>query len=85
LSTSSLRSSIYEYVEEHGRTFHKYKAGSECHSSHDCSTIRRVSVLTWCAQKEYFMPNDRVSDPTPLGLPVQAVEHGGSKMNMVVC
>lgn len=27
LSTSSLRSSIYDYVEEHGRTFHRYKQG----------------------------------------------------------
>ncbi|CCC12541.1 unnamed protein product [Sordaria macrospora k-hell] len=30
LSTSSLRSSIYDYVEEHGRTFHRYKQGSKC-------------------------------------------------------
>ncbi|KAK0615117.1 S-adenosyl-L-methionine-dependent methyltransferase [Bombardia bombarda] len=29
-STSSLRSSIYQYVEEYGRTFHKYKQGSKC-------------------------------------------------------
>ncbi|KAK3950026.1 S-adenosyl-L-methionine-dependent methyltransferase [Pseudoneurospora amorphoporcata] len=27
LSTSSLRSSIYDYVQEHGRTFHRYKQG----------------------------------------------------------
>jgi SAM-dependent methyltransferase len=27
LSTTSLRSSIYEFVEEHGRTFHRYKEG----------------------------------------------------------
>ncbi|EGZ67772.1 S-adenosyl-L-methionine-dependent methyltransferase, partial [Neurospora tetrasperma FGSC 2509] len=27
LSTSSLRSSIYNYIEEHGRTFHRYKQG----------------------------------------------------------
>ncbi|KAK3681550.1 S-adenosyl-L-methionine-dependent methyltransferase [Podospora appendiculata] len=27
MSTASLRSSIYEYVEEHGRTFHRYKQG----------------------------------------------------------
>ncbi|KAK1774104.1 S-adenosyl-L-methionine-dependent methyltransferase [Copromyces sp. CBS 386.78] len=30
LSTSSLRSSIYDYVQEHGRTFHRYKQGSKC-------------------------------------------------------
>ncbi|OIW29233.1 S-adenosyl-L-methionine-dependent methyltransferase [Coniochaeta ligniaria NRRL 30616] len=27
LSTTSVRSSIYEFVEEHGRTFHRYKQG----------------------------------------------------------
>lgn len=27
LSTTSIRSSIYEFVEEHGRTFHRYKQG----------------------------------------------------------
>lgn len=27
MSTTSLRSSIYEFVEEHGRTFHRYKEG----------------------------------------------------------
>ncbi|KAM7192133.1 S-adenosyl-L-methionine-dependent methyltransferase [Naviculisporaceae sp. PSN 640] len=26
-STQSIRSSIYEYIEEHGRTFHRYKQG----------------------------------------------------------
>ncbi|KAK1753760.1 S-adenosyl-L-methionine-dependent methyltransferase [Echria macrotheca] len=26
-STQSLRASVYEYVEEHGRTFHRYKQG----------------------------------------------------------
>ncbi|KAK3321903.1 methyltransferase type 12 [Apodospora peruviana] len=26
-STQSVRSSIYEYIEEHGRTFHRYKQG----------------------------------------------------------
>jgi hypothetical protein len=28
-STISLRSSIYEHVEENGRTYHRYKSGSE--------------------------------------------------------
>jgi len=28
-STISLRSSIYEFVEENGRTYHRYKEGSE--------------------------------------------------------
>lgn len=27
ISTTSIRSSIYEFVEEHGRTFHRYKQG----------------------------------------------------------
>ncbi|KAK3492193.1 S-adenosyl-L-methionine-dependent methyltransferase [Neurospora hispaniola] len=32
LSTSSLRSSIYNYIEEHGRTFHRYKQGNLQHA-----------------------------------------------------
>ena len=30
MSTMSLRSSIYEFVEENGRTYHSYKQGSKC-------------------------------------------------------
>ncbi len=29
MSTMSLRSSIYEFVEENGRTYHSYKQGSK--------------------------------------------------------
>jgi hypothetical protein len=29
-STMSLRSSIYEYIEENGRTYHALNSGSEC-------------------------------------------------------
>lgn len=29
-STQSVRSSIYEYIEENGRTYHAYNSGSEC-------------------------------------------------------
>jgi hypothetical protein len=31
-STASLRSSIYEHVEENGRTYHRYKQGSQFYS-----------------------------------------------------
>lgn len=30
MSTTSVRSSIYEFVEEYGRTFHRYKQGRKC-------------------------------------------------------
>lgn len=28
--SQSVRSSVYEFIEENGRTYHKYKEGREC-------------------------------------------------------
>jgi hypothetical protein len=30
-STHSATSSVYDFVEEHGRTYHKYKEGNTCY------------------------------------------------------
>ena len=50
----SARSSIYDYVEENGRTYHRYKEGSMLSpSSLKGSWLTRVT--------EYMLPNDEVS------------------------
>ncbi len=52
-STSSVQSNMYQFVEEHDRTYHWYKDG--------------VGLFIDCARywlaigTEYFLPNDKVS------------------------
>lgn len=52
-SMMSVRSSVYDYAEENGRTYHRFKEG------------RKVSLRTvkspWLTFIEYIMPNDEVS------------------------
>lgn len=50
-SAASLRSSIYEHVEENGRTYHAYNSGSECQLE-DCKYLLMII--------EYMMPNDEI-------------------------
>jgi hypothetical protein len=56
-STASLSSSIYEYVEENGRTYHKYKDGSK-NLLAPCLTRALADDLRIT---EYHFPNDAVS------------------------
>lgn len=43
-STMSLRSSIYGNVVENGRTYHRYKEGSECTSIMDLAVLRLTNI-----------------------------------------
>lgn len=58
-SNASVTSSLYEFVEENGRTFHRYKEGSEfalvSHPSGGKSGPMELTLMT-----EYFLPNDEV-------------------------
>lgn len=56
-STASLRSSIYEHVEENGRTYHRYKQGSKYHFIHHATHYPNSTAQT----VEYMLPNDEVS------------------------
>lgn len=59
-STASLRSSIYQRVEEYGRTYHAYKEGSESFPTTRCSSLWRSSYANH-SPLEYMLPNDEVS------------------------
>jgi hypothetical protein len=50
-STASVRSSVYDYIEENGRRYHKYKEGREYFSHYQEMDLTRV---------EYLLPNDEV-------------------------
>jgi hypothetical protein len=57
-----VRSSVYEFVEENGRTFHRYKEGSRVvHSSQTMSVI-----LTICDIKNTYFLMTRSEDPQAL-------------------
>lgn len=66
-STRSVNSSIYEFVEEFGRTFHRYKEGSKLPS-----IANRIPFIVYhlTPNLEYYLPNDEVSSyyGTCLGL-----------------
>lgn len=51
--TASVSSSIFEYVEENGRTYHRYKQGSECTFD---DYIHSLIIAS-----EYLLPNDLAS------------------------
>ena len=53
-SLTSLRSSIYEHVEEHGRTYHAYKDGRLC------APYGLISMPSSLTRAEYVFPNDEV-------------------------
>lgn len=50
-STISLRESIFQYVEENGRTYHAYNKGSKC-------VMWPESYLSLIQTPEYNLPND---------------------------
>jgi hypothetical protein len=55
-SSVSATSSVYEFVEEYGRTFHSYKAGSKC-----TLTVRAYHKFAQeLTHSEYILPNDIV-------------------------
>jgi hypothetical protein len=49
-TTVSLRSSVYDHVEEDGRTYHKYREGSKTFLSHNQIELAKFP--------EYPLPND---------------------------
>ena len=53
-STLTMQSDIYEFVEENGRTYHRYKEGSKL-SNCSCSLLCSLWILG------YMLPNDEVS------------------------
>lgn len=57
--TSSIRSSLFEGVEENGRTYHKYHEGSK-------KQTFPWTPASW-PQTEYYLPNDE-SEQTRLGM-----------------
>ena len=58
-STASVRSSVYETVQENGRTYHRYKEGSKLFAQAVSCNTGPVLVLT--PDPEYMLPNDDVS------------------------
>ena len=57
-----MRSSIYEFVEEHGRTFHRYKEGSMI----VLSSQTMIVMLTICDLKNTYFLMTRSEDPQEL-------------------
>ena len=64
-STESLCSSIYDYVKENGRTYHRYKSGSE--STNNRPPIHQhIATRLANALSDYMLPNDEVNSPNLL-------------------
>jgi hypothetical protein len=43
-NSQSIRSSVYEFIEENGRTYHKYHGGREFTSAHNHDVARALLI-----------------------------------------
>lgn len=80
-STNSVRSSVYDFVEENGRTFHRYKEGSKS----EFSILFSLMCESRGADergKEYVLPNDAVRI-TFLSLKRRAKERMVDRLNKI--
>ena len=58
-STTSLPPRFYEHVEENGRTYHRFRQGSEF------PFLLLSGPFTSADQAEYMLPNDEVRSQKP--------------------
>lgn len=90
-TTTSLRSSVYDYVEENGRTYHRYKEG-KYPLPNDIQEQARLDLqhaifLLMAHGKSYLAPIDkpkRVLD-FATGTGIWAIEFGGPFLLLVLC
>jgi hypothetical protein len=78
-SLTSLTPSIYEVIEEHGRTYHSYKSGSSSPFLH-CGIDGDKLTLT---ETEYLLPNDEVCSTVLSRLGYRLTSFSSRKNNIV--